>query len=65
MFQYCCLNPIAEVGLAKFKDNYKKTYTVTDYSIGAIQKLAQNHLSEFLLSDLKHIGVSNQECKNS
>ncbi|MCD7726508.1 MAG: phosphoglycerate dehydrogenase [Clostridiales bacterium] len=25
MFQYHCLNPIAEVGLAKFSDQYKKT----------------------------------------
>ena len=25
MFQYHCLNPIAEVGLEKFGDNYKQT----------------------------------------
>ena len=28
MFQYHCLNPIAEKGLRLFGDNYKKTETV-------------------------------------
>ena len=30
MFQYHCLNPISEVGLNMFSDNYKKTDTADD-----------------------------------
>ena len=30
MFQYHCLNPISEVGLNLFSDNYKKTDTADD-----------------------------------
>ena len=31
MFQYHCLNPIAEKGLKLFGDNYKKTAAVLRY----------------------------------
>ena len=31
MFQYYCLNPIAEVGLNLFDDNYEKTYNYWNY----------------------------------
>ena len=33
MFQYHCLNPIADVGLNKFTANYKKTEEIGEAAI--------------------------------
>ena len=42
MFQYHCLNPISEVGLNMFSDNYKKTDTA-DYADAILVRSAKMH----------------------
>lgn len=52
MFQYYCLNPIAEVGLNKFRDNFTKTEDINDAE-GILVRSAAMHdmeLSDKLLA---------------
>lgn len=46
MFQYHCLNPIAQVGLENFTDNYEKTQDV-DSAQGILVRSASMHEMEF------------------
>ena len=46
MFKYNCLNPISQVGLAKFTDNYEKTENV-DEAEGILVRSAVMHEMEF------------------
>ena len=45
MFQYYCLNPIAEVGLNLFDDNYEKTYTMDDAQAVLVRSAAMHDLT--------------------
>lgn len=45
MFQYYCLNPISNVGLTKFTDNYKKTETIEEAQ-GVLVRSASMHEME-------------------
>lgn len=45
MFQYYCLNPISNVGLTKFTDNYEKTETIEEAQ-GVLVRSASMHEME-------------------
>ena len=45
MFQYYCLNPIAEVGLNLFDDNYEKTYTMDEAQAVLVRSAAMHDLT--------------------
>lgn len=44
MFQYTCLNPIAEVGLHLFSDNYQKTDDLKDAQAALVRSAAMHDL---------------------
>lgn len=44
MFQYCCLNPIAEVGLQKFDGNYAKTEKLEDADAVLVRSAAMHDM---------------------
>ena len=54
MFKYNCLNPIAEVGLEKFTNEYVKTDNVNEAE-GILVRSAAMHDMEFLLLHLHRL----------
>ncbi len=45
MYQYYCLNPIADVGLNLFDNNYEKTYTLEDAQAVLVRSAAMHDLT--------------------
>lgn len=44
MYQYCCLNPIAEIGLQKFDGNYAKTERLEDADAVLVRSAAMHDM---------------------
>ena len=54
MFQYHCLNPIAQVGLDNFDSNYEKTYEIAEAE-GVLVRSASMHEMDFSVYDEQRI----------